>query len=256
MLDLTCFSADLVLSPDERDDDVPEPPKEPVSKLGDIYQLGRHRVACGDSTKLEDVERLMNGQKADLVFTDPPYGIGYEYNKHKDQNGAEYLNFCETWFKILQEKADLIIITTGWAYKQFWYSKLPYDEMQWIMKGKHSGGKASNFRLAEPIFVFGKIRHKYDFDVFETTNKLQYAGEVNLRDLHSCPKPVDLICELVVKQIDLGEMVLDVFLGSGTTLIAAEKTNRICYGMEIDPRYVDVAVERWQNYTGLKAIKL
>lgn len=230
------------------DDDVPEV-EESITKQGDLWILGEHRLLCGDATKKEDVERLMEGQKADMVFTDPPYGIGYEYNSHRDEQGSEYLDFCESFWNVLKSFSDIVIITTGWKYKPFWYSKNPYDEMVWFDNTKQSGGRAFHLRKSEPIFIFGKVNEKYKWDTFEIKAN---RGD-RIREVHTCPKPVELLQELIVPQTKTSNNVLDVFLGSGSTLIACEKTNRKCYGMEIDPHYCDVIVKRWEEYTGNKA---
>ena len=251
LVELTGFDKDLLIEPDEKDDIIPEnvPAK---AKLGDIYQLGEHRVMCGDSTKGEDVEKLMDGKKADMVFTDPPYGIGYEYNSHKDVKGQEYLDFCEKWFNIVSKYSELKVIFTGWKYNKFWFNNEPYDVFYWIVKNKHSGGKNSNFRNTEPIFIWGKFKKKFHFDYIFVDSIQRLTGPA---DIHSCPKPVQLLSDFIIRT-DYKGLILDVFLGSGSTLIACEKTNRKCYGMEIDPHYCDVIVKRWEDYTGQKAQKV
>ena len=230
------------------EDEVPEPPKEPISKLGDLYELGNHRVLCGDSTKREDVDKLMNGQKADMVFTDPPYGIGFKYNSHQDTTGDDYKDFCRDWFHILKLTSEFIVISTGWAYNRFWYEQEPKDTFYWLCKNKRTGGSISHFRKVEPIFIWGKPANKYDFDFWEQTTQI----EAELKGQHTCPKPVSLIESILSGGMERGT-VLDVFGGSGTTLIACEKTNRKCFMMELDPHYCDVIVARWEKYTGQKA---
>ena len=231
------------------EDEVPEAPQEPITKLGDVWILGEHRVMCGDSTSKEAVEILMDGQKADMVFTDPPYGIGYEYNEHKDEQGDKYLEFCTKFWSVLNLFSKLIVITPGWKYKPFWYMNSPYDEMVWFDKTKQSGGKAFYLRKSEPIFIFGKVKAKYTWDTLE----IQGNRGDKIREVHTCPKPVELIEELIKPQTQLKDIVLDIFLGSGTTLIVCEKLNRKCYGMELDPKYCDVIVKRWEDFTGKKA---
>ena len=230
------------------DDEIPEV-EEAITKQGDLCILGDHKVLCGDATKKEDVERLMEGQKADMVFTDPPYGIGYEYNSHQDKQGDEYLKFCDSFWNVLKTFSELIVITTGWKYKKFWWNKNPADCIYWFCKNKTSGGKTSYLRKVEPVFIFGEIIKRYKEDYFEVLNN--YNNEV--KGLHTCPKPVELLQELIVPQTKTSSNVLDVFLGSGSTLIACEKTKRKCYGMEIDPHYCDVIVKRWEGFTGKKA---
>lgn len=230
-------------------DEVPDLPKKAITKLGDIWKLGKHRLLCGDATKQGDINRLMDGKKTNLIITDPPYGIGYEYNTHEDIKGKEYLAWCDKWWPIIRSLSDNIIITTGWSYNSFWWDKKPFDCLYWVCKNKQSGGRSSHFRKVEPIFIFGNVIEKYDVDYFEILN--QYNTE--MKGLHTCPKPVELMLELIKPQTKEGDIVVDVFQGSGTTLITCNGINRICYSLEIDPIYCDVIVERWENFTGGKA---
>jgi DNA modification methylase len=208
--------------------------------IGDLFEIGEHRLLCGDSTDSDQVAKLMNGQKADMVFTDPPYGIGYEYNSHKDTKGEEYLKFCQQWFDNLLLFSDLIIISTGWSYKKFWWNKEPSDEMVWFDKTKQSGGRSYYLRKTEPIFIFGKIKEKYKWDIFENQSN---RGD-GMRDLHTCPKPISLISDIIQPQTNINSLILDVFLGSGTTMVASHQLKRKCYGMELDPKYCQVIVDR------------
>lgn len=230
---------DEVLEAEE--DDYTEPDNMQVDVvLGDLIEIGEHRLLCGDSTDSDQVAKLMNGEKADMVFTDPPYGIGYEYNSHKDEQGVEYLKFCDEWFNLLQEQNNLIVITTGWKYKKYWWSKNPKDEMTWFDKTKQSGGSSFHLRKTEPIFIFGKVNEKYTWDVFEHTSD---RGD-GMRELHTCPKPLSFISDLIKPQIKQNQIVLDVFLGSGSTMVAAHQLKRKCYGMELDPKYCQVIIDR------------
>jgi len=239
-----------VLEENEQDDVVPEV-TESICKPGDVWTLGNHRIMCGDSTNVDDVEKLMDGKKADMVFTDPPYGIGFEYNEHEDVSGDEYLSFCDEWFNSIKTiQPDYISISTGWKYQKYWWGKDPRDVMYWLCRNKRTGGTAFHFRKIEPIFFWGKPFKKYDFDFLEQTTEI----EKDLKGKHSCPKPVSLIVSLIEKGVDYGKLVVDIFLGSGTTLIACEKTKRICYGMEIDPAYCDVIIKRYEEYTNNKAV--
>jgi DNA modification methylase len=211
--------------------------------LGDLFEIGEHRLLCGDSTDSDQVAMLMNGQKADMVFTDPPYGIGYEYNSHKDTKGEEYLKFCEEWFNVLQLNCELIIITTGWSYKKFWWNKEPSDELVWFDKTKQSGGRSYHLRKTEPIFIFGKIKEKYTWDILE----IQSNRGDGMRELHTCPKPIALISDIIKPQTINNSIILDVFLGSGTTMVASHQLKRKCYGMELDPKYCQVIIDRMKK---------
>jgi DNA modification methylase len=239
------------LEAEEDDFAVPDGGTETDIVLGDLFEIGEHRLLCGDSTDSDQVAKLMNGQKADMVFTDPPYGIGYEYNSHKDTKGEEYLKFCEKWFNVLQLNCELIIITTGWSYKNFWWNKNPSDELVWFDKTKQSGGRSYHLRKTEPIFIFGKIKEKYTWDILE----IQSNRGDGMRELHTCPKPIALIADIIKPQSINNSIILDVFLGSGTTMVTSHQLNRICYGIEFDPKYCQVIVDRMKKLDPLLVIK-
>lgn len=242
-----------VVEAEAEEDDYVEPDNLKVDVvLGDLIEIGEHRLLCGDSTDSDQVAKLMNGEKADMVFTDPPYGIGYEYNSHKDEQGDEYLKFCDEWFNLLQNQNNLIVITTGWKYKKYWWSKNPKDEMTWFDKTKQSGGSSFHLRKTEPIFIFGKVNEKYTWDVFEHTSD---RGD-GMRELHTCPKPLAFISDLIKPQVKQNEIILDVFLGSGTTMVAAHQLKRKCYGIELDPKYCQVIIDRMKNLDNNLIIKI
>ena len=248
------INIDKITEGNTEDDHIPEV-KESRVKLGDIWQLGKHRLMCGDSTKESDVEKLMNGQKADIGLTDPPYGVGYEYNTHQDVRGEEYIYFCEKFLKQLKKNSDFQIITGGNRNAKFYINQNSYIEMLiWNKKFGLSPGSCYRAMINEYVYLLGqKPKNKfYNTDYIECMTD----REKDLRKKHTCPKPVNLFCELLKPMTKKDDLILDLFLGSGTTLIACEKTNRICYGMELDTKYCDVIIERWEQFTGQKAIKI
>lgn len=225
--------------------------KEPKYKVeaGDVYTLGNHRLMCGDSTKEEDVTKLMNGQTADLLLTDPPYNVNYEYNLYQDnKTEEEYLELCTAFFSLSEKFTNAQIITPGtinlclWSKIKKWKSIAP-----WIKKNAMNNGEISRLRLWEPIIFYGTFPERRATDLFEHNIK----GE---KIEHSCPKPLDLFTDLL--NSFQPKSTLDLFGGSGTTIIASEKTNRNCFMMEIDPAYCSVIIERWEAFTGKKAVKV
>lgn len=229
------------------EDDVPEVPAEPVAKLGQMWKLGDHRLMCGDSTDREQVERLMGGEKADSICTDPPYGIGIDGQKEsKSANPKHNRKFHENrgWdserppkevFEIILNMnckaviwggnyfSDLLPATRGWIYWSKGQDGLTMSdgELAWTTESK-------------PLRCV-------------TVNRNALKGSV-----HPTQKPLEVI-EYSLDFIDSGSLVLDLFGGSGSTLIACEKTGRKCRMMELDQKYCDVIIERWQNFTGKKA---
>jgi DNA modification methylase len=238
------------------DDEVPEIKKTDI-KTGDIFQLGEHRLFCGDCTIKENVDRLMQGERADMVFTDPPYGVGFRYNsKEVSLNDTleyeDYKKFCFLWLNNIKAISDFIVITTGHKNKKLYYE---YDnninELVWIKKNGQSHGYISYLLATEPIVCYGKLPNKrrYNHDYFEFT----IHSHKELEGEHPCPKPVELIIAIIEPATDRGMSVLDIFGGSGTTLIACEKLNRKCRMMEIDAVYCQVIIDRWEQFTGKKA---
>jgi DNA modification methylase len=240
---------DEVLEAEEDNFEVPDEIKTDIV-LGDLFEIGEHRLLCGDSTCSDTVAKLMNGQKADMVFTDPPYGIGFEYNSHKDTKGEEYLKFCDEWFANLQLVSDFIFISTGWYYQKFWWNKDPKDCFYWLSKNKRTGGSISHFRKVEPLFIWGKPKNKYNFDFFEQVTEIIEE----LKGKHTCPKPITLISD-IIKAVNEKDLICDIFLGSGTTMVAAHQLKRKCYGMELDPKYCQVIIDRMKKLDATLVIK-
>ena len=241
------------------DDEIPEV-KESKVKRGDIWQLGEHRIMCGDSTSSDDVAKLMNGEKADMVFTDPPYGISVVKNekvgadfgiakkgKYSEviaddttKTAQEFYNTC------ISLGMDKFIIWGGNYFTDF----LPFSD-GWLVWNKRANTDIRNtFADGEMAWCsFHTPIRIYD----QLWNGMIREGESGKR-VHPTQKPLRTLTEIIKDHIK-GDIIYDGFLGSGSTLIAAEKLNRKCYGMELDEKYCDVIIERWEQFTGQKAIK-
>jgi DNA modification methylase len=235
-------------------DEVPEPPVDPVTVLGDVWLLGNHRLMCGDSTSIDAVEKLMDGKKADFAIADPPYNVGYEYNSVEDnKSDKEYSDFCMSYTNNALIFSAVIAITPGKSNEKHYNRRQDYKEyLTWFKKFGLSRGSFYKAMVTEPILLIGdKPKNK-----FYPTDCLEYMTErePGLRKLHTCPKPVSLWIAIIEPMTDIKSVVLEMFGGSGTTIIACEKTNRHARLMELDPKYCDVIVERWQDFTGKKAI--
>jgi DNA modification methylase len=246
-----------------KEDEAPPLPDEPVSKLGDIYQLGNHRVMCGDSTDISSVEKLMDGLTATLVFTDPPYGVEYQSNmRTKSQkfdvinNDDKFLDFSPV---IDRFSNGWIFIWTSWKVQTTWIDLFsdygyPTNIVIWHKPGGGIGDLkrtfSSDYEVALVWHRGAELMGKRIGSVW-TINK---DGATTY--LHPTQKPVALAAEAIDKTTVTGAMVLDLFGGSGSTLIACEQTNRSARLMELDPKYVDVIVSRWETLTGQKAVLL
>ena len=250
-------------------DEVPEAPEEAQTKLGDLYILGEHRLLCGDSTKAEDVEKLMNGEKADMVFTDPPYGMKYtpNHNKERENNkkGITYKNVRHQEMIIGDDKdfdPSFLIEYFSYCKEQFWWGADYYiDKIVDFYKGnfivwnKRFGIEDMNWSSSHFELCWSKQSHLKEvinvkwFGVQGTEKQ-----DVRTR-IHPTQKPIELIGHFLNKYSKENDLIADLFLGSGSTLIVAEKTGRKCYGMELDPKYCDVIVKRWEDFTGKKASK-
>lgn len=278
MFYLTGFDKDLLIEPDEQDDIIPENAPT-VAKLGDIWVLGRHRVMCGDSTKKDDVDRLMDGKKADMSFTSPPYNVGhnlgYQGKKSKYENSNDDLdNYVDLIVKSTQlslEYANEVFVNIQFLANNkkdilIWLAQLADNFKDIFFWKKLQVQPAMAERVAnsqtELIILFGHNNNrawgnKYWRGNFSNSIETKSAsGENKNAKIHNATFPVDLPLKFITQGYADGSIILDMFLGTGTTLIACEKTNRVCYGMELDEKYVDVIIKRWEDYTGQKAVKV
>jgi DNA modification methylase len=252
---------------EEKDDKIPEMPQTPpIVQRADVWQLGRHRVMCGDSTKKEDVERLMDGKKADMVFTDPPYGMNLDtdYSKNKGGGGLGLVNAGKKHRPVIGDDKpfDPAFIFELFGYCKeiflwggdYYHLRLP-ENSGWIVWDKTGGndslmdaGFGANFELC-----WSKQKHKRDIARITWKGVAGRAGE---KTVHPTQKSVKLFEWFFKRWGKENDIVWDGFLGSGSTLIACEKTNRICYGMELDEKYCDVIIKRWEEFSGQRAIKI
>ena len=243
--------------------DPDEVPEEVVTraKLGDIWQLGNHRLMCGDSTSITDVEKLMDGDKADMVFTDPPYGYNYQSNMRVKSEKFDVLKNDDKildFFPLLKDfNNGFVFVCTTWKVLNKWLPLFEeyYNLSNMIIWNKGGGG-------------IGDLKHTFstDYEIILCSNngaeiKGKRIGSVwaiskdNANDyIHATQKPVALSSLAIENVTKIKDIVLDVFGGSGSTLIACEQLNRKCYTMELDPHYVDVIITRWENLTGKKAV--
>jgi DNA modification methylase len=235
-------------------DDVPEAPEEPITKPGDLWILGDHRLLCGDSTNIQHVERLMGGQKADMVFTDPPYGINMQ--RSGSIKGDASMREAENIISGSVSSASIASKKSASWY--FWVGFRAYGFTE-LEISKHR--KISNCIVwKKPSIGMGHNGYRFQHEMCVFTGKVENRGISDVwefgRDtssLHPTMKPVDLVCYALENSSVKGDEVLDLFGGSGSTLIACEKTNRQCKMMELDPKYCDVIVKRWEDFTGKKA---
>ena len=259
------------------EDEVPEE-VETKCKLGDIWQLGEHRLMCGDSTKVDDVEKLMNGEKADISFQSPPYNvganIGYKNKQSKyindDDNKNDYLEFllkftnnsinnAEYTFVNIQQLANNKIDIVDYLHKM---KNLLSDTIIWD-KGNGVPNIARKVMSCafEYIFIFNK-NAKRAIGVKDwqgTVSNIIRVGHQSKNDyskIHNATFPIELPKEIINNFTNNNSIVLELFGGTGTTLIACEQLNRKCYTMELDEHYCDVIITRWENLTGKKAVKI
>lgn len=236
------------------EDAVPEVPEEPKTRLGDIYQLGRHKVMCGDSTSLSDVNTLMDGNKVDMVFTDPPYNVGFngrsgkhDVIKNDNLSDSDFENFITEVCNTIQAvDPKVYYIWCNWNFYGILQGKLDYKTC--IVWAKNVFGMGNGYRHQHEFCLFnGKIDEeiKNESDLWNIKKDTKYV--------HPTQKPVALSVRAFGNHVKLLN-VLDLFGGSGSTLIGAEQTGRTAYLMELDPKYCDVIVKRWEDFTGKQAI--
>lgn len=260
---------------DVEEDDYEEPEDLEVKvKLGEVWQLGKHRLMCGDSTKIEDVEKLMNGQKADMVFTDPPYNADYK-SRGKDKKLADGIKndaMSDSAFEdfigdflpnlvLASKDGSSYYICCNWkdSYPRFYFAcqNNGITVSSNIVWNKGSGGMG-----------WQDYRYQYEFIIYGFTKGHQWYGgrtETDIWDfnrdgrqtyVHPTQKPVSLSSRAINNSSKQGDSILDLFGGSGSTLIACEQTNRVCYMMELDEHYATVILDRWEKLTGEQGVKL
>ena len=252
------------------EDEVPPLPEEPKTKLGDIYQLGNHRLMCGDSTSIDAVDKLMDGQKADMVFTDPPYGVNYDGGHAVKGKRREKLKNDATP-EIYDGVMPIIYLASkDGAAVYLWFSDSKSAAVTAAVTA--AGYEVRNTLIwNKNVAQFGAIgaqyksKHEPCLYCFKKGYAPYWAGpnnEVSVWDIKRCPKnehhptqkPVELAERAFGNSSKASDTVLDLFGGSGSTLIACEKQNRHARLMELDPKYCDVIVKRWEDFTGKKAI--
>jgi len=265
---------------DEKDDVIPEV-KEAITKTGDLIFLGKHRLLCGDSTLKSDVDRLFGNDKAELLFTSPPYSDMRDYNGESDLSINYLINFISAFEPFVNYQViNLGIKRTNNEIDQYWNEYINkakecgYKLLSWNVWNRESAKtiahQSAMFPIAhEWIFVLGKDRKdlnktkgkavatlkdkRIDNTCKQTTitsvSTIQPALDKN-EGGHPARFPISLPCEYIEAMTNEGDIVCDCFLGSGSTLIASQKLNRVCYGMEISPAYVDVIVKRFIDFVG------
>ena len=248
------------------DDFEVELPEEPKSKLGDIYQLGRHRLMCGDATKTEDIEKLMNGMKADMYLTDPPYNVDYEGTAGKIKND----NMGNDQFKqfLIDSFSSANTFMKQGAVFYIWHAdseglnfrsaclEVGWKVRQCLIWNKNSlvMGRQDYHWKHEPCLYGWKdgASHLWASDRKQTTI-LEFDRPLRSAE-HPTMKPIKLFDYQIQNNTKAEDVVLDTFAGSGTTIIACEQNGRTAYCCELDPKYVDVIIDRWETLTGQKAV--
>jgi DNA modification methylase len=279
-LDVIGFSdeeLDELLGNDEQpgetdEDDIPEVEDEPVSRHGDVWILGDHRLLCGDSTSKQELEKLMSGELADMAFTDPPYNVDYGNNAKDKMRGKDRRimndNLGDDFYQFLKDAlTNLLSVTKGACYIAMSSSEL--DTLQKAFRD--AGGKWSTFIVwAKNTFTLGRSDYQRQYEPIlygwregndhfwcgaRDQGDVWFFNKPVKNDLHPTMKPVELVERALRNSSKSRDIVLDLFGGSGSTLIACEKTGRAARLIELDPKYVDVIVRRWQDYSGEQAIR-
>ena len=303
-IDMESYGFDIDLGEEEEpeiiEDEAPEAPEEAKSKPGEIYQLGNHRLMCGDSTNPEDVKKLTEGKKLDLLFTDPPYNVDVSNSQgmkiaNDNMKDSEFYEFLNKAFACANES-----LKPGGAF-YIWYADsedlnfrtaaienelLIKQCLIWVKNGFNFGRQDYKWQHEPCLYGWKEgaghyfieeynhptvIDDELDFDKMKKEEMKQLLEEIFsdkvaktvirqnkplINDLHPTMKPIKMCADLIRHSSKKGETVLDLFGGSGSTMIACEQIDRKCYMMEYDPKYVDVIIERWEKFTGEKAVKL
>lgn len=251
------------------EDAVPDVPDEPITKMGDIYQLGNHRLMCGDSTSIDAVDKLMDGQKADMVFTDPPYGVDYDGGHATDKRRTKLENDDKTLMYAGALPIAYMASKDGAALYLWFADRFAKDVLTaldecnfqvrtWIIWNKNLaqfGAIGAQYKPKHEPCIYAFKKGKAPF--WNGPNNEVTVWDVKRHSknvFHPTQKPVELPVRALENSSKGGDIILDLFGGSGSTLIACEKQNRHARLMELDPKYCDVIVKRWEDFTGKKAM--
>ena len=279
-LDLSNFDFDFGIEDEAEEteiveDEAPEVGEdaEPIAKLGDIWQLGRHRLMCGDSTDKEAVELLMDGKKADMVFTDPPYGMNLDtdYSSMKSEifkggiGGKKY-----DAGKVDEFHPEMINAVLSISAKEVFMWGADYfaellpnkNDGSWIVWDKRANGNNDDAEDCSSDKMYGscfelcwsKQKHKRDIARVKWAGIFGMSSQDQNKRFHPTQKPLELCGWFLKRYSKENENIIDLFGGSGSTLIACEQLNRTCYMMELDEKYCDVIIKRWEKFTGEKAV--
>ena len=279
-IDMGDFGFDLSDDDEETEiveDEVPED-VEPVCQRGEIWQLGEHRLMCGDSTSADDVAKLMEGSKANLLFTDPPYGVSYEKKTKEVLKSKTYTKIQNDDLKLDQFKDFLFDVFTNardWlldSASYYVFSCQGGDQEMMMMMMRECGIPCRHQIIwvkDAPVFSMGRLDYDYKHEPilygWVKRHEFQRKGEQDKsvwefkrteNKLHPTMKPVPLIANALLNSTKDNDIVLDLFGGSGSTMMACEQLGRKCRMMELDPHYCDVIIARWEKLTGEKAIKV
>ena len=260
------------------EDEIPEPPAEPITKPGDLWILGEHRLLCGDSTKAEDVARLMDGAQADICFTSPPYNVAAKSSlpnkeKYQLQNDAksedDYCEFLELFCRLSIACCSYVFVNV----QSVSGNKVSLIELLYRLKDAYADTVIWDKQGSEPAMACNVMNSRFEYvHVFskkanraigtrEFRGTVENVFSLNSRqgkdysDIHKATFPVQLPAYFIGCFSNPSELIYEPFCGSGTTLIAAEQLGRKCYGMEISPQYCDVIVKRWETLTGKQATR-
>ena len=253
------------------EDAVPDIPDEPKTKLGDIYILGNHRLMCGDSTSLDQIEKLLDGEMADMAFTDPPYNVDYGNSNNPRHKSRQIMNDKmndDDWDTFVNDYITALLtychgnIYIAMSDKELGHMQLTFEKLggKWasfivwvkdrlVLSGKdyHSRHETILYGWKDGVSDRQRVEDRTETDVWEIKRPSN-------SELHPTMKPVELVERALTNSSKSKNIVLDLFGGSGTTMIACEKLNRKAYIMELDPKYCDVIVKRWEDFTGKQAI--
>jgi len=253
------------------EDEAPEPPEEPKTKLGDIWQLGEHRLICGDSTDINVIDRLMDGVKADLYLTDPPYNVDY-VGKTKDELTIQNDSFdtdeecgeqlwlpafsnallhsnecCSVYCFMPQGGTHMMMMMMG---KAGWQVK---HELIWEKQSIVLNRADYNYQHEPIMYGWNKTHKFYGKGKYKNTSIWKFDRPTKSKE-HPTMKPIELLAEILLNATEKGDAVLDTFGGSGSTLMACEQLKRRCFMCELDPHYCDVIINRWETFTGREAV--